>query len=67
MKKKNKTKQKYAWRLVLATLAIFAALVAIFVTVAIVAPPKRSTKAIRYDLNCVAGRSKNPLMDCKED
>lgn len=60
-------KKKYIWRLVIATLAIFAALVAIFVTIAILTPPKRSTKAIRYDLDCVAGRSRNPLAECKEE
>lgn len=30
------------------------------------APAKRTTKAQKYDLECVAGRSKNPLQECKE-
>ena len=46
--------------------AIFAALTIIFVTIAVVAPPKRTTKAVKYDLECVAGRSRNPLVECKE-
>ena len=59
-------KKKYIWRLVIATLAIFAALVVIFVTIAIVQPPKHSSKAVKYDLDCVAGRSRNPLVECRE-
>ena len=59
-------KKKYIWRLVIATLAIFAALVVIFVTIAIVQPPKRSSKAVKYNLDCVAGRSRNPLVECRE-
>ena len=65
--KGGKMKKEYIWRLAIATLAIFAALVVIFVTIAIVTPPKRSAKAVKYDLECVAGRSRNPLQECKEE
>lgn len=58
--------KKEIYRLVIAALAIFAALTIIFVTIAIVQPPKRTTKAVKYDLDCVAGRSRNPLVECKE-
>lgn len=60
-------KKKYAWRLVLATLAIMAALVAIFVTIAIITPRERTTKAQKYDLDCVTELKKNPLQECKHE
>ena len=59
-------KKKYIYRLLIVALAIFAALTVVFVTIAIVQPPKRTTKAQKYDLECVAGRSRNPLQECKE-
>ena len=59
-------KKKYAWRLVLAALAITAALVAIFVTIAIITPRERTTKAQRYGLDCVTELRKKPLNECKE-
>lgn len=58
--------KKDIYKLVIVALAIFAALTIIFVTIAIVQPPKRATKAVKYDLECVAGRSRNPLVECKE-
>lgn len=58
--------KKDIYKLVIVALAIFAALTIIFVTIAVVAPPKRTTKAVKYDLECVAGRSRNPLVECKE-
>lgn len=54
-------------KLVLVGLIIMAVLAVVFVTIAIVQPPKRTTKAVRYDLDCVAGRSRNPLQECKEE
>lgn len=68
-KKKNKggnMKKKDIYKLVMIALAIFAVLTVVFVTVAIVQPPQRSTKAVKYDLDCVAGRSRNPLVECRE-
>jgi hypothetical protein len=59
-------KKKYTWRLIIATLAIMAALVMIFVTIAIVTPP-RTSKAQKYDLNCVTELKKNPLQECKHE
>lgn len=59
-------KKKYTWRIVIAALAIMAALTMIFVTIAIMLPPKQTTRAVKYDLDCVAGRSRNPLKDCKQ-
>lgn len=59
-------KKKYTWRLIIATLAIMAALVMVFVTIAIIAPP-RTSKAQKYDLNCVTELKKNPLQECKHE
>ena len=59
-------KKKYTWRLIIATLAIMAALVMVFVTIAIVTPP-RTSKAQKYDLNCVTELKKNPLQECKHE
>lgn len=44
---------------------------AAFISVAVmiiltVTPVKRTSKATTYDLECVAGRSRNPLQSCKE-
>ena len=44
---------------------------AAFISVAVmiiltVTPVKRTSKAATYDLECVAGRSRNPLQSCKE-
>lgn len=64
--KGGKMKKKDIYRLLIVALAIFATLTVIFVTLAVVQPPKRTTKAVRYDLDCVAGRSRNPLVECKE-
>lgn len=60
-------KRKDIWKLILITLVVFAVLAIVFVTIAIVQPPKRSTKAVRYDLDCVAGRSRNPLVECRNE
>lgn len=59
-------KKKDIYRLLIVALAIFATLTVIFVTIAVVQPPKRTTKAVKYDLDCVAGRSRNPLVECRE-
>jgi hypothetical protein len=59
-------KKKDIEKLIFAALAIVAALVMIFVTIAICAPPKRSTKAEKVDLSCVTEPGKNPLKDCKQ-
>lgn len=59
-------KKKEIWQLIIVGLIVLAVLSVIFVTIAIVTPPKRTTKAQKYDLECVAGRSRNPLVECKE-
>lgn len=44
-----------------------AAVIVIALTVILtVTPAKRTYKATKYDLECVAGRSRNPLVECKE-
>lgn len=53
-------------KLIFVALAIVAALVVIFVTIAICSPAKRSTKAEKVDLSCVTEPGKNPLKDCKQ-
>ena len=58
--------KKEIWKLVLVGLAILAVLTVIFVTIAIMQPTTRTTKATKYDLECVAGRSRNPLQECKK-
>ena len=60
-------KKKDVEKLVLVGLIIMAVLAVVFVTIAIVQPPKRTTKATRYDLDCVAGRSRNPLVECRDE
>jgi uncharacterized protein YpmS len=59
-------KRKDLWKLILFALLVTAILSVIFVTITIMAPAKRTTKAVKYDLKCVAGRSRNPLVECKE-
>lgn len=59
-------KRKDIWKLILIALAIMAALMIVFVTIAIVQPP-RSSKAQKYDLNCVTELKKNPLQECKHE
>lgn len=58
--------KKEIWKLIMVGLIITAVLTIIFVTIAVVQPPKRTTKAVKYDLECVAGRSRNPLQECRE-
>lgn len=60
-------KKKYTWRIVLAALAVMAALVVIFVTIAIMSPRPRNSKAQKYDLDCVTELKKNPLQECKHE
>lgn len=59
-------KKKYTWRIVLAALAIMAALVVIFATLAIIAPRPRNSKAQKYDLDCVTQLNEKPLQECKQ-
>lgn len=48
-------------------LAIGAAIMVVLMFIMISAmPTKRNSTATKYDLECVAGRSKNPLQECKE-
>lgn len=53
-------------KLIFIALAIVAVLIVIFVSASILAPPERSSKAEKVDLNCVTEPSKNPLKDCKQ-
>ena len=60
MKKKD-PEAVILWMLVGAALIILT--ICIVVTVI---PHERTDKGQRYDLECVAGRSRNPLEECKE-
>ena len=53
-------------RIVLVGLIIMAVLAIIFVTLAIVQPPKRTTRVLEYDLECTTELRKNPLQECKK-
>lgn len=53
-------------KLVFVALAIVAILVVILVSASILAPPKRSSKAEKVDLSCVAEPKDNPLKECKK-
>lgn len=57
-------KKKDIEKLIFVALVILAALVVIFVTIAIYAPTKRSTASQRVDLDCVTKLKKNPLKEC---
>lgn len=59
-------KKKDIEKFILIALAIVAMLVVIFVSASILAPPKRSKKANKVDLGCVAELKKNPLKECGE-
>lgn len=47
------------------TLAIIALITIIAVTVSIFAPRERTSKAQKYDLDCVTQLNENPLQECK--
>ena len=53
-------------KLILVGLGILAMLVVIICSITIMIPATRTSKAQKYDLECVAGRSRNPLQECKE-
>ena len=59
-------KRKDIWKLILFALLVTAILTVIFVTITLMAPVKHTSKAVKYNLECVAGRSRNPLVECKE-
>lgn len=59
-------KRKDIWKFILIALLVTAILTVIFVTITLMAPVKHTSKAVKYDLECVAGRSRNPLVECKE-
>lgn len=60
MKRTNKD------RVIIISLLITAVVIVIICIIATVAPVKRTAKAVKYDLECVAGRSRNPLQECRE-
>ena len=53
-------------KLIFIALVIMAALVVIFVTISICAPPKRSSKADKVDFGCLTEPKAKPLQECKE-
>ena len=53
-------------KLILIGLGILAMLIVIICSITIMIPAQRNTTAQKYDLECVAGRSKHPLQECKE-
>lgn len=59
-------KKKDIESLVFIGLLLAAAIIIVLVTAAIAAPAKRSSKAEKVDLSCVAEPGKNPLKDCKQ-
>lgn len=60
---KSNKKAQSIFFFILGALAVMMVATCMFITLA---PPKRTTKAVKYDLECVAGRSRNPLQECKE-
>lgn len=51
-------------KLLFIALAIMAILVVIFVSISILAPPKRSNKAEKVDFKCLTEPKANPLQEC---
>lgn len=68
MKKKNNDKNMIGrvYTIGAITLAIIALVTIIAVTISIFAPRERTSKAQKYDLNCVTELKKNPLQECKK-
>ena len=67
MKKKNSESMiGRVYTIGVITLAIIALITVIAVTVSIFAPRERTSKAQKYDLDCVTELKKNPLQECKE-
>lgn len=65
MKHSKKNEDKFDT--ILFGVLIGAAIIVIAMCIMITAIPRqRTTKAVKYDLECVAGRSRNPLQECKE-
>ena len=60
-------KKKDIEKLVLVGLIIMAVLAVVFVTTAIIQPPKRTSKAQKYDLDCVTQLNEKPLQECKHE
>lgn len=58
--------KKEGVRLMIGTLVVLAIMMIVICTIAIVMPVQRTSKATTYDLECVAGRSRRPLEECKE-
>lgn len=54
-------------KLLFIALAIMAILVVIFVSISILAPPKRSSKAEKVDFKCLTEPKANPLKECKKN
>lgn len=63
MKKKQKKEIAEIIFIILGLLAVF---VAILCAISIVMPVERKSEATKYNLGCVAGRSRRPLVECKE-
>ncbi len=69
MKKNNKDGESIIGRIYTIgaiTLGIIALITVIAVTVSIFAPRERTSKAQKYDLDCVTELKKNPLQECKK-
>lgn len=58
--------KKNTYKTIVAILIILATDVIAMCIIATVVPVKRTTKAVKYNLECVAGCSRNPLQECKE-
>ena len=59
--------KKSNYKTLIAVLIILAAAVVTTCIVVTVVPAKRSSKAQKYDLECITEPRKNPLQECKDE
>lgn len=58
--------KKNTYKTIITILIILAVAVLAACIIVTVVPVKRTSKAQKYDLNCVTELNKNPLQECKE-
>ena len=59
--------KKNTYKTLIISLVIVAAAVIAACIIVTVVPTKRTTKATKYDLDCVAQLKKSPLQECKNE
>lgn len=64
-KNSKKSDDKFDW-IVIGMLAGAALIIVMMCIIISAMPRQRNSTATKYDLECVAGRSRNPLIECKE-